>query len=199
MKNKIIIFVVITGLILLLSCEGIEQGPMMNSTVTPQKLTAPANGSSFVITEPVENAPMTVFRWDAADYGFQAAVAYTVQITITGDFLDGTDLGVTSGTSLEVLNSKMNTTLLILGAEPGVPATVTWRVRANLNPNVPVELSDLGTISVNTFEKVIIYPKLYVPGDYQTWNQANENTVITSARSDENTRAISTLMLPPAE
>lgn len=185
MKSKNILISTIAGLAMLISCEKFEQGPTMLSTVTPPISTAPADVVSFTLTEATENQTMTNFTWMEPNFGFHAAVTYTVQITTTGDFKDATDLGVTTKTVLPVLVSKMNSTLLILGAEPGVATTVKWRVKATISPNVPIVYTETRTMTVKAFEKIIIYPKLYVPGDYQGWSASNENTVITSAKSDD--------------
>ncbi|MFN8241955.1 MAG: SusE domain-containing protein [Bacteroidales bacterium] len=184
MKIKSILLILAAGLLVLSSCEDIDRGAVMSSTVVRPDMTAPTGGTSFVITEATENNVMTKFTWNAADYGFQAATSYTLQITITDNFNSPNDIGVTTNKELEVLNSKMNTTLLILGAEPAVQTTVKCRIKAVISPNVPVIYSDTTTLTVTPFEKIIIYPKLYVPGDYQGWSASNENTVITSAKSD---------------
>jgi hypothetical protein len=184
MKKTSIILIAVAGLIMLMGCEKVEKGPVLKTDITRPSIINPAGGTSFVITEATENNVMATFSWNAADFGFQAAVTYTLQITITNNFADANDLGVTSKTELEVLNSKINTTLLILGADPAVVKAVKFRVKAVINPNVPTIYSDTATINVTPFEKIIIYPKLYVPGDYQGWSASNENTVITSAKSD---------------
>lgn len=169
----------------LTACEQLPEGPYLKGTLVPPTQTAPANGTSYTITEATENAPMATFKWDAADYGFQAATTYTLQITITGDFKDASDLGTTTSTEMVVLNSKMNTTLLILGAEPSVPVAVKCRIKSVINPNVEVIFSEPITINVTTFEKIIIYPKLYVPGDHNGWSASNETTILNSAKSDD--------------
>lgn len=185
MKTRYLFSAILAGVLFLSGCEQLEEGPFLKSTIVPSVMSAPSNGTSYTITEATENNPMATFKWNAADYGFQSATTYTLQVTITGDFKDANDIGSTTKTELEVLNSKMNTTLLILGAEPSVPVAVKCRVKAVINPNVPVIYSDTTTINVTTFEKIIIYPKLYVPGDHNGWSASNETTVITSAKSDD--------------
>jgi hypothetical protein len=185
MKTRNILLIIVAGLLVMIGCEQLPEGPFLKSTLTPPVLTAPTGGTSYILTEATENNLMAKFTWDAADYGFEAAVTYTLQVTITGDFKDANDIGVTSKTELEILNSKMNSTLLILGAEPLVAATVKCRVKAVINPAVTTIYSDTSTLTVTPFEKIIIYPKLYVPGNYQGWSPNNENTVISSVKSDE--------------
>lgn len=185
MKTKHILLLIVAGIIIMTGCEQLPEGPFLKSDkdIVRPAMTAPAGGTNFTITEANENNVMTTFKWDAAAFGFQAAVTYTLQVSIN-NFKDINDIGVTNRNELEVLNSKMNTVLLILGAEPDVSTPVKCRVKAFINDNVPVIWSDTITLNVKPFEKVIEYPKLYVPGSYQGWNAADATTIITSAKSD---------------
>jgi hypothetical protein len=182
MKSKIIILIVIAGLFMLAGCEQI-QGPVLKTTIGTPVLVDPANGTSFIITEAVENDTMTVFSWDPADYGFPAGATYTLQITNTSSFTAANDIATTNKTEVAVLNSKMNSTLLIMGAQPAVSTPVKFRVKASLNTAVPVIYSDTATINVTPFEKIIVYPLLWVPGDLNSWTHANAKT-IASVKSD---------------
>jgi hypothetical protein len=184
MKIKSIILIVIAGLFLLAGCEQI-QGPVLKTTIGTPVLVDPADGTNFIITEAVEKDTMTVFSWDPADYGFPAGVTYTLQITNTSSFTAANDIATTSKTKVGVLNSKMNSTLLIMGATPAVSTPVKFRVKAVVNSAVAAVYSDTATINVTPFEKIIIYPKLYVPGDHNGWSATNETTVLTSAKSDD--------------
>lgn len=185
MKNRSIILILIAGLFMLAGCEQI-QGPVLKTTIGKPVLVDPANGTSFIITEAVENDTMTVFSWDPADYGFPAGATYTLQITNTSSFTAANEIATTNKTEVAVLNSKMNSTLLIMGATPAVSTPVKFRVKAEIKTTtVPVVYSDTATINVTPFEKIIIYPHLYVPGDYNSWNEKNENTVLNSVKSDD--------------
>ena len=186
MKTKYIsLFMIVLGLLFIAGCEELPEGPFLKSEkeIVKPKFSNPSGGTSFTITEANENNVMTTFKWSAADYGFQAAVTYTLQVSLN-NFKDVNDIGVTTKTELEILNSKMNTVLLILGAEPDVSVAVKCRLKTFINPNVPLIYSDTLTINVKPFEKVIEYPKLYVPGSYQGWVLNESTPVITSAKSD---------------
>lgn len=183
MKNRSIILIVIAGLFMLAGCEQI-QGPTLKSSIGTPVLIDPADGTNFVITEAVENDTMTTFSWNPADYGFPAGATYTLQITNTSNFTAPNDIATTNKTKVAVLNSKMNTTLLIMGAQPAVSTPVKFRIKAEIkNTTVPVVYSDTATINVTPFEKIIVYPLLWVPGDPNGWNHANAKT-IASVKSD---------------
>jgi hypothetical protein len=183
MKSKSIILLVIAVLFVMAGCEKTDKGPVLKSSITPPSLIAPTGGTSFVITEAIENDTMTKFTWAAPDYGFQAAVTYTLQITLTGDFKDASDLAVTTSTKVPILNSKMNTTLLILGAFPTEEKAVSFRVKAVINSAIAAVYSDTAVINVTPFEKLIVYPELWVPGDLNGWNHGSAKT-IASVKSD---------------
>ena len=184
MKTKSIILLVLAGLFVLAGCSKIEQ-VKMSSTFSRPVLSAPTSGTSYKITAATESNTMTTVTWSAADYGFKAAVTYTLQITTTSSFTNAVSMGVTStSTSLPLSNSSMNTTLLILGADSSAYTTVKYRVMAVIGSAVAAIYSDTGSISVKPFLKYIRYPRLYVPGDYQGWHETDSTTVIWSATSN---------------
>ena len=184
MKTKSIFLLIVSGLLLLAGCEPLPKGPFLKSELIPPAMTGPGEGTSYVITEPNMEKVMATFIWDAADYGYQSAATYTLQISLAGDFKDANDIGSTTKTQLDVLNSKMNTTLLIMGADPGVSKAVKCRIKSMVNTNVAAIFSETTTINITPVEVIINYPKLYVPGNYQGWNAADGTTVISSVKSD---------------
>jgi starch-binding outer membrane protein SusE/F len=179
MKTKSIILLVIAGLFVLAGCSKLEE-VKMSSTFTLPKLTAPTSGTNFKITATNVNDTMTRFTWNPANYGFEAAVTYTLQITATSSFTNATVMGTTTGTRLALLNSAMNTTLLIMGGDSSAYSAIKYRIAAVINSHVGTLYSDTGTINIKPFLQYIKYPKLYVPGDYQSWNAADSTTVIWS-------------------
>ena len=119
MKTKSIILIVLAGLFVLAGCAKIEQ-TTMSSTLTKPVVTAPTAGVSYKIKGSNVNDTMTVFTWNPAKYGFQAGVTYTLQMTSASSFKTATTMGVTTKNRLPILNSAMNTTLLIWGADTSV-------------------------------------------------------------------------------
>jgi hypothetical protein len=183
MKTKSIILLVMAGLFVLAGCTKLEQ-VRMSSKVTTPKLTAPTSGTNFKVTATNINDTMTRFTWSPANYGFEAAITYTLQITTTSSFTTATAMGTTTGTRLPLLTSAINTTLLILGADTSVYTTVKYRIMTVINSKVTTIYSDTGSINVKPFQIYIKYPKLYAPGDYQGWNAADSTTVLWSATNN---------------
>ena len=192
MKKFNISMLFMAAVLLLLSCEKQEKGPVVG-VFAPPVLVAPAGGGSFVLTDSTENNTLATFTWNRADFGFPAAVIYTVEMDFSGnDFSDPGILGITGDTSLTVTEGSVNNTLLTMGAFPDVPASVVVRVTAEVHKNVKTLASEPLAMSITPFEKVIDYPKLYVPGSYQDdwnpawseWDPTNENTQIYSVKDD---------------
>jgi hypothetical protein len=61
----------------------------------------------------------------------------------------------------------MNTKLLTLGLPHSVARAVELRVMATVSPLVDTLFSGNLSLNVTPYEVVIIYPKIYVPGNYQ--------------------------------
>ena len=192
-RSKIYLFLLmISSLAVIYSCEKEERGPVVRPSGAPV-ITSPAAGSSYTLTDSTENEVMATFTWEPADFGFQAAVTYTLEIDLAGDnFANAAILGVTNDLTLDVLEGKVNNALLTLNAFPGEVAQAEVRVTAAVSKEVDTLFSDPLSLSITPFEKVIEYPKLYVPGSYQaawnaTWNDwdpSNESTVIYSVKDN---------------
>ncbi|GIV31288.1 MAG: hypothetical protein KatS3mg029_0639 [Saprospiraceae bacterium] len=168
----------------LIGCKDEELGPVLRPGNAPQ-ITNPAPGSSFELKEADAANTMTTFTWTPAEWGFQAAVTYEVEMDQAGNgFSDPVTLGSTNTTSLAVIVEKVNTILLARELPGETPVDVEIRVVASVSPEVPALVSDPIQITIIPYTVVIDYPKLQVPGSYQGWDPANPNTVIFSVKSD---------------
>jgi hypothetical protein len=174
------------ALLLVAGCDkgDINPGPALRFNSGPV-ITSPAAASSVVLTEATENDPFEV-TWTAADFNFQAATTYTVEVDRAGnDFADAVVLGTSTGLSLETTVSKFNTALFTTLGLPGEQASsVEMRLSAKISPEVDAVYSAPITMQVTPFTIVIVYPQLQVPGSYQGWNPADNSTIIFSAKSD---------------
>lgn len=148
-------------------------------------ITSPADASSIVLTEDQAANPFEV-KWTAADFGFDAATTYTVEIDRAGnDFANAVVLGNSTGLALNTTVAKFNTALFTTLSLPGETASnIEMRLMVKISPEVPVQYSDPVTLTVTPYTIVIVYPQLQVPGAYQGWNPADNSTVIYSLKSD---------------
>ena len=101
------------------------------TTVTPPVMDA-APVASLTMTEAQKDSTLT-FSWQAPNYGYEAAVSYTLKMDIAGaSFANAVDIATGTTTSLVVTYDKINTALLTLGGQAGVAKTVQIKVIAKV-------------------------------------------------------------------
>ncbi len=190
--KKIKLIFIILGIAALFACEEEEKGPVVGVFTSPS-ISSPSGGGSYVLTEETETDVMATFTWTAADFGFQSATTYMVMMDFAdNDFAEPFNLGNTTGLELKVLVGDVNNKLMTAGAIADRATDVEVRVRATIHKDVDTLFSTGVAMTITPFEKIIIYPSLYVPGSYQDnwnpawgeWDAANENTKIYSVKDD---------------
>jgi len=179
--KKYLILAICTGMLFLAACEEEEKGPVLRT----DQITAPSGlnsseGSDFTLLQEEEDMVMTTISWSPADYGMDLQVNYALQMDLAGnDFADVSIIKETTQNSADILVGEINSKLyLSLGLSTGQAHDVELRVRAIVHRDVDTLYSDVMILSVTPYE--VDYPKLYVPGSYQGWDAANENTAIYS-------------------
>ncbi len=173
--------------LLLSGCADDDLGPVLQ-TGEASALTGPDDGSSYVLTEATAGDLFPAFEWTATDFGFDAAVEYTLEMDVAGnDFADPVTLGVVNALTFQTTNGDINEKLFVTKAlPPGQPSDLAFRVKAEVSDDVEPVYSSVITLTITPYEIIIVYPQLQVPGSYQGWDPANETTVIYSIRSDGN-------------
>ncbi len=171
---------------LLTACSDETFDPVLSLGNAPQ-LTAPADGSKYVLEEANAANQFASFTWTAADFGFQAAITYTLEIDKAGNnFANAITLGVTNTLGFETVTvEKVNSIMLAKEIPGGVATEMEVRVKAKVSNDVDELISPAILLTVTAYEAVVDYPKLQVPGNYQGWDPANTSTVIYSLKSDE--------------
>ncbi len=189
MKRISILIIVLATMIGFYSCKKDENRVVLD----PAKVTAPvidasADGTSVVITKTNQDSTV-LFSWKAANYGFNTAINYSVQMDLEGNnFSNPTTLGTTkSTTTLEVSLGDLNNKLLLMEADPEVatPLNIAFRVVANISSQVDDIYSKVVNITFTPYTVPIVYPQLYVPGAYQGWAPDAADS-IGSLKSDGN-------------
>ncbi|MEZ5032729.1 MAG: SusE domain-containing protein [Saprospiraceae bacterium] len=181
-KQYFLFLLLIAGL--MSACEDSAVGPTLSINSSPT-LTSPTAGANIVLTEATAGDAFDI-TWTAADFGFQAAVTYAVELDLAGNsFADPVVLGSTSGTALNLTKQDVNTALFITKGLVGEKeADVEMRVRAVVNSDVAAIYSAPVSMKITPFTVVIVYPYLHVPGSYQGWDEKNTTTVIYSLKSN---------------
>ncbi len=158
--------------------------PVISSDPQSPVLMSPESGTSLVLTAEEETKEV-IFEYQEADYGFSAATRYTVQMDLVGNgFAESVDVINSTSNKAILTYADLNQKLLSRGLMPNEGTTVEMRIKAFLNDNVSDEFSETITMSLTPYEVALQYPKMYVPGDYQGWNPANENTILYSVKSN---------------
>lgn len=193
MKKINLISVIVIMMVVLLGCEKDEERSVVGTYTAPTWSTS--GGGSYVFLEEDENETFQIFKWSAADFGFTAAVNYTVDFDITGNnFADPQPSKVVTDLELPTTVGEMNNALLQAGAVSGIANDVDFRVTAWVHKDVDTLRSPTISMTITPFEKIIEYDALYVPGSYQDewdaslgwgeWDAGNENTKIYSVAGD---------------
>jgi len=174
----------------LVGCDQKELATV-GSTFTPPVLEAP---SDSVLTLTLATADSLVtFNWQAAEYGYDAPVMYTVTMDLAGAaFANAVDLGTTGTTSADITYEKINNALLTLGGSEGVAKKVEIKVVAKVVGLTPEKISsDSITMTLTPYEVVLVYPHLNLPGNYTpygagSWNgKGTDYSRIYSLKSDD--------------
>lgn len=134
------------------------------------------------------------FAWPAVNFNTQVAVTYTLQIDTANDnFAKPMTATLVNGLSKSYTVADLNALLTALGFTPGVAGLVQVRVKADVLQSTGVAstastvYSNVVSLTVTPYKVVIIYPKLYVAGDFlnPAWTQLNQpGWVLASVKSD---------------
>lgn len=185
MNMKGLLYSAVAGLLIFASCDKSEMGPVISDNPTPPTIIAPAAGTSVEIAMD-EFGNTLDFEWNAADFGFQAAVTYSVQVDVGNqDFAEPIELLKSEGLTGSITYESLNNKLLAAGAVAGAMNDLTFRVTAKVSNYVPVVNSEAVGFTVKPYFVEVSYPVLNVPGNYQGWAPDNMETVIHSLKSDE--------------
>lgn len=136
---------------------------------TPAILTASA--TSVALTLETADQEAVVFSWNKADYEYNAAIQYTLQIDKKGnDFASPKEYGIDASVSSQAITvGNLNNALILLGFTPNVATDMEVRVKSELAINENTLYSNVLTYSVIPYPVIVTYPSIYAPGAYQGW------------------------------
>jgi hypothetical protein len=159
------------------------------------------NSNNIVLSNANDSIVVAAFKWPASNYGTAVPVTYTLLIdqpsdtsgpnawsnamktTITTDSLNKSWLG-----------TDFNKLVNQLGLTPGVASPVVVRLTSDVNQSngttsvVPTLTSDIA-MTVTPYKIILIYPKLYLAGDFlvPNWTQIDQpGWILASIKSDNN-------------
>lgn len=148
-----------------------ERNDVFMGEVVEPSLSNSLNNSSFVITQGNLNDPFELFSWTAASFGFNHRNPdYVLQMSLAGDnFENAISFDITDSLHQFVSNTRINRNLLTMGATPGQPVNVEFRLTASISPDLTFT-SNIVRVSLTPFEAVIEFPRIYLAGDHNSWS-----------------------------
>jgi starch-binding outer membrane protein SusE/F len=174
----------------LMACDNRELVKLVDAVTPPVMDAAPV--AALTMTEAKKDSTLT-FSWQAPNYGYDAAVSYTLKMDLAGaSFANAIDIATGTSTSATVTYDKINTALLTLGGLEGVASHVEIKVIAKVTGLTPEKISsDSIAMTLTPYEVVIVYPHLNLPGSFQPYGSGNWSGVgtdfnrIYSLKSDD--------------
>lgn len=155
------------------SCDSDSPLTVLQSVSFPAPITSSA--STLVLTEATADNEAVTISWPAVVFPVEAPVLYTVQFDLTANtkgknawlnakaFEAGNDVLSKSFTVRE-----LNKIATDLGLKSDVAGTISARVVAVMDRSIYSNAIDL---TVTTYEKVVVFGEIYMPGAYQgEWN-----------------------------
>lgn len=191
-----LIFIAI-GSLALVGCKKDEQRAVLKQGTFLTTASAGLTASSSTLVLDSTNAANTkalTFTWPAVNFNTSVAVTYTLQIdSVNGSFAKPQTATLINGLSKSYTVADFNALLATLGLTPGVAGQIEVRVKASVLQSTGVAstaadvYSNIVNLTVTPYKIIIIYPKLYVAGDFlnPTWTQINQpRWILASVLSD---------------
>ncbi|HTX88710.1 MAG TPA: SusE domain-containing protein [Bacteroidales bacterium] len=167
------------------ACKKQETKATLNANATAPVLLNMQEGATIVLKKS-DSAVVIDFTWTTASFGQTVVTTYMVQMDKQGnDFASAVTLGVvTNGTQISLSTYDFNNKLLAMEPDPTnpdlPPLALEFRVQATISSYYPASNSTTVHQTITPYFVKIVYPLLFVPGDYQGWNPADSSTSIAS-------------------
>lgn len=164
------------------SCDSDAPLTVLQSVSFPAPITSSV--STIVLTEATADNEAVTISWPAVVFPVEAPVLYTVQFDLTANtkgknawlnakaFEAGNDVLSKSFTVRD-----LNKIATDLGLKADVAGTISARVVAVMDRSIYSAAIDL---TVTTYEKVVVFGEIYMPGAYQGEWDVNTASVLTA-------------------
>ena len=137
-----------------------------------------ASAADVVLSSATENDLVLKFNWQAASFGQNPVISYTLQMDTPADTTAGNDWAHAKSFTIDkavfdysFLGKDLNNLLTGIGLPANVANPIVFRVRADVNQSngtaSTVTPAYTNTVSANITSYEL---NLYVPGGYQGWN-----------------------------
>jgi hypothetical protein len=163
MKN---IFKAVVFLMALLSFRACEQKELLtiNGEISSNEMSN-LSQSEYVLSLGDADLTFETFSWTAPDFGFSAAITYTVQADVSGNNFAGAFdvVTVTHTTTASITVGEFNKLMLEAELTPDTPISLDFRVVSVVNDNVDPVYSSVKTATVTAY--ATDFPPIYMIGD----------------------------------
>ena len=180
-------FLCILAAFLMLSVVSCKKDETMVVATPSTAINLTASSQTLVLTEPDSANTAVTLSWNKADFGYAAAITYTLQISYKdSSFRKVASVGEGTSTSASFTVADLNTLLLGAKYTADQAGNVQVRILARVADSL-YAFSDTMTLNITPYvaKRVISYAALYVPGSYQGWAPGSETIAkLYSAKGD---------------
>ncbi|MFD2512323.1 SusE domain-containing protein [Pontibacter locisalis] len=166
-------FIFLFASLALMSCEKDEDMVFVSEGTAPA-LTVSAN--SVVLEEDNADNNALKLTWTPADFGYQAAVNYVLEMDMKGNNFAApvtAELGTDTEETFTV--AQLNTLVNRLDIKAFNPNEIDMRVRASISPKIESPVSAVKTLTITPYLTEPPYATLYMVGDATDagWNNGD--------------------------
>ena len=179
MKKIVLSLLLVAGFATFTSCSKETFDPQANVNQNIN-VTSPTSGGNYILGATTAGTTAVTVKWTGADFGYNAAVKYTLQIIkatatnydMAGVFVLGDYNGIGTEFTKVLTQRQLNNAMLAAGGTIG--ASGSYKMRVIGQPNTQQATSTNGVMSVsqevsfmatayNTFDE---FDRIYVPGNF---------------------------------
>ncbi len=137
------------------------------------------SATSVVLDKSKLTSTVVTFTLTDANFGYQAAVSNTLQLAVKGtNFAAPKEAILDAKATTKAYNGlDFNNLLLALGISTTANTDVEVRIKASISTSTAPVYSNVVTISARPFP---LTAWVYVPGNYQGWNPATADSLISA-------------------
>lgn len=198
MKKSMIIYVLMAVLVITgYSCKKDLDDVTLNP---PNGITGfNASVSQVVLSGANDSTTVVTFKWNMPDYGFKAATSFALLFDAPSDtsganaWSNAVKVSLAANTLQKAyLGTDFNKIINQLGLPNGSASTLAVRLVADVNQSTGLAsavttLYTSTTMTVTPYKVILIYPKLYIAGDFLTpqWTQFDQpGWILAAPKSD---------------
>lgn len=118
--------------------------------------------STVVLTSSNNNDTVSVIKWTPADFGYKAAVNYTVELVKDGNsFSTAKTISVGNSVQLKYTGAVLNESAIGLGIAAGTSGVINIRIKSSLSDSTFI-YSSVSKLNITTYQ--VDFPALIVRG-----------------------------------